>query len=309
MEDEEIRKKIRRSIFTAFDRWGSQNFDVLFDQNTRKENPEKFSAYRLDNDFMIRRVHDIGFFRYVTRHVVASTDCQRQLRTLTRAAILSILHPTISVGELEKKSGDENSYTRRNLQDLVRRTYSETFFEAHKDSKEKAFPDTVKPYSTVFSPFVEPKLDNPRIVGDFQAIDRITWESNPEMMEGITLNAQMQSAMPEYIQNFFAFLKLCKELLRTIGDYSQIGKILVQELGDVTETLNIFHNHMLSIVSLEWYRSRREERRKKMLREPSYSNVLKGGCCIDLQVSFGVVRVGGVDSQYDLPPLRRFWAI
>ena len=268
MNDEEIRAKIKRSIFTAFDRWAAQNFDVLFDPSTRKENPERIEADRLEDAFMIRRVHDIGFFRYVTREVVASEDCLRQFRNITRAAILSILHPTISVGDLERKSAGDDLYTRRYLQDLIKRTYTETFFEPGERWKEKTLSDTVGAYSTVFSPHVEPTLDNPKIVKDFQAFDKFLMDNNPKFKAGVELNGQVQPAVPEYQQSFLTFKKLCKDILIEIGDYSVTGKILAEELGDLTSTLIIFHNHMLSIVSIEWYRGRQEATQKALLQEP-----------------------------------------
>lgn len=84
---------------------------------------------------------------------------------------MSTLHPTISVGQLETKSKDDDLYTRRQVQDIVRRIFSETFFEADEKIKERGVPDIVKPYSTVFSPHTEPKLDNPILVRGFEELD------------------------------------------------------------------------------------------------------------------------------------------
>lgn len=266
MDDEEIRRRIRRAILTAFDKWGSQNFDVLFDPRTRKENPEKYENDRLDDAFMRQRIVNLGLFRTVTKQVVASENSLRQFLTLTKAAILSMLHPTISVGQIETKSKEDGLYTRRHIQDIVRRIFSETFFETDKKDMEPEVANTVSPYSTVFSPHIEPKLDNPAIVRKFRAMDRAAMNNNPGIREGIILSAQMQEVFPEYLESLLSFTKLCNQILVGAADYSQTGKILTQELGEFTESLQIFHNHMLSIISIEWYRSRQQETRKELFK-------------------------------------------
>ena len=79
MDTEEQKRKILSAIFTAFDKWAAQNFDVLFDPETRKNNPELFEREHFDDIFMLRRVTEIGLFRYVAQQVMESEDCKRQL--------------------------------------------------------------------------------------------------------------------------------------------------------------------------------------------------------------------------------------
>ena len=120
-------------------------------------------------------------------------------------------------------------YTRRHVQNIFRRTYPETFFETTENKGSNEIPETFSTYSTVFSQHAEPKLNNADIVKRFQAADRSIVENNPVLMEQIKLNASVQPVIPEYVQSFLFFKKLCNELLAEIGDYSETEKILAKE--------------------------------------------------------------------------------
>src|SRR5208282_329901 len=128
-EDDEIRRKLRDDFFVAFDRWGARNFDVLVDPEVRKNNPEVFEGMHLEDLFMSKRVFIPGFYRSVTQSFLDSADSQRQLRTVTKGALISILKDEgVSVRDLERKADDEGMYTRRNVQNLLRQRYANTFF-------------------------------------------------------------------------------------------------------------------------------------------------------------------------------------
>ena len=106
--DEEIRAKLKQSVLVAFDRWGAQNFDRIISIGRWEDDPDLAQEKYLEDLFMSKRVFILGFFRHVTREVIGSADCQRQLRTVIKASLITIIREEgVSVRELEAKSEDD----------------------------------------------------------------------------------------------------------------------------------------------------------------------------------------------------------
>jgi tetratricopeptide (TPR) repeat protein len=268
-EDELLRAKLRQSILTAFDKWGARSFDRIVDPRTWKDNPEALEGTYLEDLFMSKRVFILGFFRYVTRQVRANEDFQRQVKTITKAILLSILHPSgVLPGEMETRSESDQFYTRRNVQHILRERYPETFFES--GTKRPKGEGNVRPYSNIFSPHGEPPLERPITVRKVQLADRMIMESNRPLKEWIMLNKRAEVVFPEVLESLINFRGLCAELLSEMRDDVEspsMGKVLREELGKPTETLEIFHNHVLSIVSIGWFRSRQEETQRALIHD------------------------------------------
>lgn len=266
MDDaEEIRKKLRDAFFVAFDRWGAQNFDKLVDPEVRRNNPETFRGMHLEDLFMSKRVFITGFYRHVTRSVMANADIQRQLRTITKAALISVLKTEgVSVRELEGKTTTDESYTRRNVQNILRQRYTNTFFETQPESNDDG---NVKPYSSIFAPDLDLPLTNPIQVRTIQLRDKMAVQSNAWTTEWMKLNAMIEVVFPERIKFLIGFKKLCGDLLLAIGDHSSTGKVLATELSSPTEIFQLFANHMLSIVSVAWFNGRQEQTKRKLIHD------------------------------------------
>ena len=263
--DEEIRLKLRRAVMAAFDRWGAQNFDKIVNLWKNNGNPEVLAGYQLEDLFMSKRVFILGFFRHVTREVLDSADGTRQLRTVTRASLISMLKTEgVSVRELETKSKEDNRYTRRNVQNLLRERYANTFFKSQSRMKNEGH---VEPYSSVFSPHEEPPLTNELHVKTALLKDRIRQRGNSRAMEWLWLNAKIEDVIPERIEFWLKFKRLCKELLLEIGDHSRTGRVLGEELSEPTEIFQVFANHMLSIASIAWFDGRQRETRKNLIHD------------------------------------------
>jgi tetratricopeptide (TPR) repeat protein len=268
-EENQLREKLRESIRTAFDKWGARNFDVIVDPDTKKNNPEALEGIYLEDLFMSKRVCILGLFRYVTQQVIANEDFLRQRRTITLAILRSILHPSgVLPGELETKSKQDKLYTRRNVQHILRDRYPEMFFES--DTKIKGS-GNVKPYSTVFSSYEEPPLERPITVKKVQEADWRTLARNRKLVEWITLNAKLQVVFPEQLKSLESFKDLCAELLGELADdpgSPGMGKVMREELGGLSVSLEMLHNHVLSIVSIEWFRSRQDSTKKALIDDP-----------------------------------------
>jgi hypothetical protein len=263
--DDEIRLKLRRAVMAAFDKWGAQNFDKIVNVWKSNGDPEALAGYQLEDLFMSKRVFILGFFRHVTREVLDSANAVRQLRTVTRASLISMLKTEgVSVRELETKSKEDNRYTRRNVQNLLRERYANTFFKSQGRMKNEGH---VEPYSSVFSPHEEPPLTNELQVKTALLKDRIRQRGNSRLMEWIWLNTKIEDVIPERIEFWLKFKRLCRELLLEIGDRSRTGKVLGNELSEPTEIFQVFANHMLSIASIAWFDGRQRETQKDLIHD------------------------------------------
>jgi len=274
--EDELRERLREAVIPAFDRWGAKNLDAIFST----DDPESIQEARTADLFMSKRVFVPGFMRYVTQEVVASQDSQRQRRTLVKASLLSILHEAgVSPSELVEKpatagkgSGAEDGrqpyYSRKRVQGLLRDVYRETFSESPQVQRGRKRVDSrLSNYSTVFSPHGEAELDNREKVAEFQALDRLATYSNPELKGRIGLNSAISDVTPEHVKDMLAFRKLCSETMIEIGDFSELGKLLAREVAEMTDIFEVFHAHVLSILSIEWFRSRREPERHNLIEE------------------------------------------
>jgi tetratricopeptide (TPR) repeat protein len=265
-EEDKVREKLREAIRTAFDKWGARNFDVIVNPDTKKNSPEALEGIYQEDIFMTKRVCVLGLFRHVTKQVMASEDFQRQRRTVTLAILRSIMHPSgVLPGELETHSKDDKLYTRRNVQHILRDRYPETFFETGTKPKGSG---NVRPYSAVFSPYGVLPLERPITVKKVQLADWRIMARNKKLVEWITLNSQAQTVFPELLESLESFKSLCAELLRELPDdpeSSAMGKIMREELDGLSESFVMLHNHVLSIVSIEWFRSRQGPAKRALL--------------------------------------------
>jgi len=269
----EMRERLREAVIPAFDRWSARSLDALFSSKDRKSIQEA----RTTDLFMSKRVFAPGFMRYVTREVEASKDFQRQRKTLVKASLLSILHEAgVSPSELVDKSSsgraerraevDPQYYGRRRVQELLRDVYRESFSEIPQVRRGKKRIDSrLSRYSTVFSPYGNAELENPEKVSEFQTLDKIAAQSNPDLKRRILLNSAIVNVTPEQVNDMISFRKLCSDLMTEIGDYSELGEILAQELTGMTEMFEVFHAHILSTLSIEWFRSRRYSERQNLI--------------------------------------------
>ncbi len=260
--EDELRERLREAVMPA-----------LFS----REDAKSVQVARTVDLFMSKRVFVLGFMRYVTQEVMASKDSLRQRRTLVKAGLLSILHeagvsPSELVGEsaVQGKAEEDQQryYSRKRVQELLRDVYRETFFELPQVRHgRKRIDSRLSNYRTIFSPYGDAKLDNSEKVAEFQAVDKLAAHSNPELKNRILLNSAIANVTPEQVKDMLSFRKLCSELMAEIGDYSELGNMLAIELRDMTEIFEVFHAHILSILSIEWFRSRRESEKHNLIEE------------------------------------------
>lgn len=263
--EEEVRLKLRRSVVTAFDKWGAQNYDQIAALGKWQDNPDASQEKYLEDLFMSKRVFVLGFFRHVTAEVMRSADSQRQLRTVTKASLITMIREEgVSVRDLETRGKDDGLYTRRGVQSIIHERHANVFFESKVRPKGEG---NIVPKASVFSLDSDPPLSNLIQVRRLQLASNIATASNARAQDWIRFNSTVKVVFPEKLGFLVAFRNLCTELLTEIGDYSLRGKILAEELSKPEEIFQTFANHMLSIISTSWFNGRQEKTKRALIHD------------------------------------------
>jgi len=263
MTEPEKREALRRAIITAFDKWGANWFDSLFTSMSNGFKPDELKAFYYDDLFMSKRALIPGFMRHVTQQVSRNEDCKRRRMALIEACLYSILHPTgTTITELEKSSQSDTEYTRRHLQRLVHESFPEMFIEVPEQRDDRRF----SYFSSVFSPYEAPKLLNPEDVGRAQLQDVVAALSHPRHMQRILLNGTINLVAPEMLESLIKFREEALEIMSKTGYDSEYGRVLFADLKEVTDILLIFHAHFQSMLAVSWFRGRRLETKKELMK-------------------------------------------
>jgi len=101
---DEARDRIRRTIYTAFDRWGQRSMEDFL-RKVRRGGAAAREAYRehwTEQAFLERRAKHPGLARYVLKQTLRSKVLGKHRATLLRAALFSIAaRESPAVKELE----------------------------------------------------------------------------------------------------------------------------------------------------------------------------------------------------------------
>jgi tetratricopeptide (TPR) repeat protein len=191
-------------------------------------------------------------------------DIQRQREVILRVLIKSITQEQgVTVRELEKdtQSDDEVLYTRRHTQRILRDVYDEAFFEVDKIKNK-----TLQPYSSVFSPHYMPDLEYIDLFNKLTQSHKKVRE-NPAVFENMLQVVNIRTLFPEYFEDLLEFRRMALDTLKDVEYENEMGRLLYSELAEVTESLQIFFNHYQSILSVGWFRSRRENIQNQLLED------------------------------------------
>jgi len=256
--DEDIKKVLLHSISTAFDKWGSQYYKSKIAKKGRLTKKLLKEAKKEDS-FLSKRVYILGFNRYIIKETRDNSDLRKQKSLILRAILQSIIHEQgFTIKELEKDKESTGTYTRRHSQRLIHERYSEAFIGLEKQHKDERF----NSFSTVFSPHVDTSEDSlpPKLQEALNTIPLT--RRNIKWME---LNARIRVITPEYIGEYIKFRDEALQIMKELGYPTTTGRILYQELSEISEIQNIFYNHLQSIMAVGWWRSRRATTKQKLL--------------------------------------------
>jgi len=259
--DKEPNETLRRSIFTAFDRWAVQYANELQSSRNDKTKEEVQKDAYLLNLFLTKRVFIPGFMRHVIKQVSSNSVSQRQRKTLIKACLISIVNPKgVTAKELEKNSQSDEGYTYTHTRRIIRDEYPEAFFETKEKRKDERF----TPYLSVFSPYELPEHIDEELVRQLQN-KNIIMSSNRRLKDWVLLNARIRSAIPEYLEDLLSFKNETLAIMRELLYDSELGKLLHFELKYLSDILTVFHAHFQSIMAVEWWRSRRKQTKRKLI--------------------------------------------
>lgn len=259
--DHELREKLRQSLYSVFDVWAAQNYDMLMTSTTIEDMDEITNDAHMEDLFLSKRALIPGFMRYITKQQTSNTKLARQRSTVLKACIISIIDPKgVTVSDLESRSQSDESYTRRHTQRIIREAYSGAFFEIEKRHKDERF----SPYSSVFSPYELPKLTYQELVEFFKDQTK-KFSSIKDMVSWILRNGMIRIVTPEHLEDLLSFKNEALAVMRDLHYDSELGKLLFSELKGFTDILLVFHAHFQSIMAVKWWRSRRKQTKRKLI--------------------------------------------
>lgn len=258
MEEDPL-EKLADSIRSAFDKWSYQYYKKRIDKKGRISKKLK-EEMRYEDLFLSKRVFVLGFSRFVTSEVNSSPTCQKQKLVVLRAILQSIINEEgITIKELEKETGDDELYTRRHTQRIIHEIFGEAFVDTenlHKDERLRA-------YSSVFSPHMEverPEIDPEEYIDVIGGIPM-----TPRNIKWIEINSRVRTVTPEYLTEYLEFKEQALALMKELGYQTEMGMLLYNQLSNISEIQQVFYNHFQSILAVTWWRSRRQDTKKKLI--------------------------------------------
>ncbi len=277
---DEARDRIRRTIYTVFDRWGQRSMET-FMQKFQRGGAAASEAYRvewIEQAFLERRAKHPGLARYVLKQTLKSKVLRKHRTTLLRSALTSIAaedSPAVKelVGKLVDGPRDPRqvssppAYTRRTLQRLRKEEYPEVFFDhgpADNDGR-------LEKVSTIFGPFSLPRQEATEDAAAYLSSDRAKVLSDPTFGEQISHRGSIRDAEPEYLEALREFRTDCDRLIGQLLGRPKMSKetlrLLHEEFQAYPELIQVLFNHILSILAVKWFRGRREADKARLLED------------------------------------------
>jgi len=279
---ESDKNQIRKEIVTGFDKQSVRYYEGIFARlksGPLKQKQTAFNALYDEQSFLSKRVHVQGLFRFVTKKVLSDPVLKRQRPVLIQACLTALLRPEgvltdelASTGNSRKGSNHDSDdsekipYTRRHIQRIFHEHFPETFFKADLKTADGNEDERLAPYSSVFSSSELPRTSTTSLAQNYMAFDAKKVMSDSDAMRRIRLQADLKYIYPEYLEDLRQFKDACSKTLRRIDGDEERREFLISEFSSLTPSLLVFHAHFNSILSLEWFRTRRSQVRERALK-------------------------------------------
>ncbi len=292
------RERIANAIVTAFDKFGNRYNERIraeWGSLTEKEKNELRALVRQVDMLLSKRAFIPGFYRYVLKNVMSNRRLKRHRRVLVKAFVISMLSPTgVRTGDVFERTDKKRdamerneppAYTRRNEQRILNDYYKDTLFKLDKTQGDNANGDNLAPLFSVFSAVEPPNTLYSSIVKEqYSAVTNYNL-SNERVVNGIVFSVILQTIMPERWEDIRFFREECREVitqeLRLIAKKTQrarrpfqkeelqrrekLAKFFLAQVTDYLPIFTEFYFHFASILAFEYLRSRRPEKRTKLL--------------------------------------------
>jgi len=267
MLEESRKREIEIGIAQSFDKRAVQEMASFFEKmhNSHGEKAKEIYKKKWNEEALLaKRAFDRGFHRYVLNRVLGNKVLMRHRSKLIELSLISIASER---GITSEEISDV--IDRKKIQRFRHEQYPSFFTDVpneigrkHKDNRERRF-------STVYSPWFH--SDNPFI---FDAADYLEWDkirnlSNRETVEKLFLHASEPILVPEKWTDFKHFLQEFNDAIGRITASKSLSKEVLEylrkELRSRFDILELFHGHLMSILSDEWFKTLSDKEGKDLL--------------------------------------------
>jgi tetratricopeptide (TPR) repeat protein len=279
---ESDKDQIRKEIVFGFDKQSVRYYEGSFTSlksGSLKQRQRAFNVLYDEQSFLSKRVLVPGLFRFVAKKVLSDLVLKRQRPVLIQACLTSLIRPKgvltdelAGTGNSRKGSShddddsEKTAYTRRHIQRIFHEHFPETFFKADPKSADGNEDERLAPYSSVFSSSELPRTSTTSLAQNYMAFDAKKAMSDSDAMRRIRLDADLKYVYPEYLEDLRQFKDSCSKALRRIDGDEERTEFLISEFSSLTPSFLVFHAHFNSILSLEWFRTRRSQVRERILK-------------------------------------------
>jgi hypothetical protein len=168
MVDEETRKKIHVAVSHAFDKWALRNYERVireFEELGDERRREVSEDFWDEDAFLVRRVHDIGFYRYTLNEIRSSELIAKRRKDALEACIASMISSLgTSISELVTKrdgaqNGADDKRSKRDMQRTIYERLAESFFEHKPEDRFRTEDERVPRISSIFANVMLPQTE------------------------------------------------------------------------------------------------------------------------------------------------------
>lgn len=274
------RERITNAVMTAFDKYSQRYLERLIGGMNRASPRWKLVLDEFAKQIgllLSKRACIPGFYRHVLRRTMANKKLRRQRATLTKAFLVSMLEEEgLKIEELVEKplrkkpiAKDDgvDGYTRRHVQRIIHDYYPDAFFETKDSLLSSAVDERVKSLTSVFASEELPRTSTSDIAANLASMEKQIWSSSTTAKKMIRSNAELQSIVPEYVQDLISFKEECRQIISQENFLvrEKYAKYFCSKDGDFTELFEVFYKQLSSILAQEWFLNQRPATRKMLI--------------------------------------------
>lgn len=278
MVDEETRKKIHVAVGHAFEKWALRNYERVireFGEGDDERQREVSEDFWDEDAFLVRRVRDIGFYRYTLKEIRSNKLIAKRRKHALEACIASMISSLgTSISELLAKTGEaqngkgrseNDKKTKRDMQRTIYEKLAESFFEHKPDDRFRTEDERVPHISSVFAPVTLPKTEQTEEALWMLYLERMDTLLRQNVAQAQLIHFSLSFSLPEFLQDMIDFRTDCLALLPPKSAKNEVAQYLESQVMEFTPLFLQFYWHFSSIVAVEYFRHRKKEGRKALL--------------------------------------------
>ena len=286
MSNEDLKRQIEAAILAGRRRWGLRELEEVYAKYQKASREERVQIQRnqaLHFGLITKYTAVVGFHEYVERECAKTALYGNLRRLITDTILRSILHTEgADLREYDKAPGagavgvDEPSqengrqYTRRRVQDIVRRVVPGEFIIVGDDSLSGEIDRRLRPVKSVHAPVPLPPSDQRSIAQLAIDAEAAAMETDPQWQRVKLAGEILRYLSPTYLGNLLQFREIVRHSLDRSrspkGEERERQKVLRELLlHGLSRSLYALHHDVGSQVALRWWEKRTVANRKKLL--------------------------------------------